>query len=92
MKCPYCQNDGHVVTETRTEGASIYRRRRCKRCYEHFVTIESAPEGLKMPKALNNSPTSRLKPGQTAYQAPEIGTTKKRKKVSTGVDLQKVWG
>ena len=44
-----CEHLKSTVTETRRVGADIYRRRACGMCGQFFVSVETAPEGLKMP-------------------------------------------
>lgn len=56
MKCPKCQHSAHhKVTETREHEGLNYRRRACGNCGQTFITREEAPEGLKMPKVVQNS-------------------------------------
>ena len=58
MKCPHCQHEGKLlVVETRKHEGSVYRRRSCGFCGESFVSVESAPKGLKMPKPVRDSRT-----------------------------------
>ncbi len=56
MKCPKCQHEGKaLVVETRRHEGSIYRRRGCSFCGASFVSVESAPPGLKMPDEVRHS-------------------------------------
>lgn len=41
MKCIYCSGETAVV-DSRSEGAAIGRRRRCKACGRTFGTVEEA--------------------------------------------------
>lgn len=51
MKCPHCASDeGSVVKETRDFDVGTYRRRKCVACDELFVSLETAPHGLKLPR------------------------------------------
>ena len=40
MRCPYCDNQGSRVIDTRSVGAAIRRRRQCKACEQRFTTYE----------------------------------------------------
>lgn len=40
--------------ESRRVGSEIYRRRTCGHCLKVFVSVETAPAGLKMPSVANN--------------------------------------
>ena len=40
MRCPYCDNPGSRVIDTRSVGAAIRRRRQCKGCEQRFTTYE----------------------------------------------------
>ena len=40
MKCPYCGYVESRVTDSRDQGGSIHRRRRCERCLQRFSTVE----------------------------------------------------
>src|SRR5215472_566885 len=40
MKCPYCGYVESRVTDSRDQGGSIHRRRRCERCHQRFSTVE----------------------------------------------------
>lgn len=41
MKCPYCGFHESRVTDSRDQGGTIHRRRRCERCFQRFSTLES---------------------------------------------------
>jgi transcriptional repressor NrdR len=41
MKCPYCGFYESRVTDSRDQGGTIHRRRRCERCANRFSTVES---------------------------------------------------
>lgn len=41
MKCPYCGFHESRVTDSRDQGGTIHRRRRCERCFQRFSTVES---------------------------------------------------
>ena len=41
MKCPYCGFYESRVTDSRDQGGTIHRRRRCERCASRFSTVES---------------------------------------------------
>jgi transcriptional repressor NrdR len=40
MKCPYCGWTETRVTDSRDQGGTIHRRRRCEHCFQRFSTIE----------------------------------------------------
>ena len=40
MKCPYCGNSETRVIDSRDQGGTIHRRRRCERCTQRFNTLE----------------------------------------------------
>lgn len=75
MKCPHCEADKSKVLSTRTDSSGIYRRRYCLACGGAFVSVETAPVGLKMPTSAEHK--SRLKeakrkPGQGAFQTDHL--------------------
>jgi transcriptional repressor NrdR len=41
MKCPYCGFHESRVTDSRDQGGTIHRRRRCEHCFQRFSTVES---------------------------------------------------
>jgi transcriptional repressor NrdR len=45
MKCPYCLNTTSRVTDKRTSGEGIRRRRECLKCKKRFTTFEKADQG-----------------------------------------------
>lgn len=40
MICPFCKHDADKVTDSRTSGTSIRRRRECLSCHRRFTTYE----------------------------------------------------
>jgi transcriptional repressor NrdR len=40
MQCPYCGFAESRVTDSRDQGGTIHRRRRCERCFQRFSTLE----------------------------------------------------
>ncbi|MFD2613344.1 transcriptional regulator NrdR [Paenibacillus gansuensis] len=46
MKCPYCDNSGTKVLDSRpaNENKSIRRRRECEKCQRRFTTFETIEE------------------------------------------------
>ena len=40
MQCPYCGYDDSRVVDSRDNGETVQRRRRCERCHERFTTVE----------------------------------------------------
>ena len=60
--CPHCGADNSKVVETRRHLGSVYRRRKCGEsdCGKSFISIESAPEGLRMPRELREESLARL--------------------------------
>jgi transcriptional repressor NrdR len=40
MKCPHCGWTESRVTDSRDQGGTIHRRRKCERCAQRFSTIE----------------------------------------------------
>lgn len=73
MRCPKCNNPASKpkVLETRTHEGSVYRRRSCGFCFKNFVTVETAPEGLRMPETRDRS-RGRLKPGQERFNTQHL--------------------
>lgn len=73
-----CEHSKSTVMESRRIGAEVYRRRVCPHCLQVFVSVETAPPGLKMPTEGNNrkdpnSPLSRRRaPGQQVAVSPLI--------------------
>ena len=60
--CPHCGADNSKVVETRRHLGSVYRRRKCYEsdCGKSFISMESSPEGLRMPKELREQSMARL--------------------------------
>lgn len=50
MRCPYCENDGTKVIDSRhtEDGHAIRRRRECERCGKRFTTYEKIEEMVMM--------------------------------------------
>ena len=73
MQCPKCNKQATKakVLETRTVDGTLYRRRCCGACFKTFVTIETAPEGLRLPRA-EKGPEARLKPGQGEFNTQHL--------------------
>lgn len=46
MRCPYCDNDGAKVLDSRpaNDNKSIRRRRECEQCHKRFTTFEMVEE------------------------------------------------
>lgn len=42
MHCPYCRHDDSRVVDSRSDGATIRRRRQCPDCGRRFSTVETA--------------------------------------------------
>jgi transcriptional repressor NrdR len=40
MRCPHCGFDDSKVIDSRDNGETVQRRRRCERCNERFTTVE----------------------------------------------------
>lgn len=40
MICPFCKHDADKVTDSRTSGTSVRRRRECLSCHRRFTTYE----------------------------------------------------
>lgn len=58
MRCPHCDADTKApAMETRRYAGYTYRRRFCPSCKNSFVTQETAPHGLKMPRPVRDSRT-----------------------------------
>lgn len=56
MICPHCQMDSKSpVMETRAVKGEVFRRRGCGHCGRAFVTQETAPLGLRMPRATSRA-------------------------------------
>lgn len=53
MNCPYCYHDKSKVVETRFNDESVWRRRRCFKCEELFVTQEYTVNGKSFPTDIN---------------------------------------
>jgi transcriptional regulator NrdR family protein len=84
VKCPFCESDTKSrVVETRAFEGKVYRRRSCGRCGSSFISAESAPFGMKMPKPVS---TGRARSAQVRLRKePE-----KFKEIQG--DLFKAWG
>ncbi len=51
MKCPYCNSNQYFVTNSRTSGNSVWRRRKCQKCLGVFTSMEKITLGnLKVTK------------------------------------------
>ncbi len=57
MRCPYCNEDGTQVVDTREneEGDTVRRRRRCLACERRFTTYERAELQLPLVVKKNGS-------------------------------------
>lgn len=56
MICPHCNRDGKaLVFESRPHAGEVYRQRTCGHCGKAFVTQETAPLGLRMPRATSRA-------------------------------------
>lgn len=40
VKCPYCGYIESRVTDSRDQGGTVHRRRRCEHCHQRFSTVE----------------------------------------------------
>ena len=63
MKCPYCGFHESRVTDSRDQGGTIHRRRRCERCFQRFSTLESVvlPELMVVKRDGRREPFKREK-------------------------------
>jgi transcriptional repressor NrdR len=63
MKCPYCGFYESRVTDSRDQGGTIHRRRRCERCHQRFSTVERVvlPELMVVKRDGRREPFSRDK-------------------------------
>lgn len=52
MKCPFCQNEGLKVIDSRdaTETNAVRRRRECQQCMKRFTTFETVELALQVNK------------------------------------------
>lgn len=63
MKCPYCGFHESRVTDSRDQGGTIHRRRRCERCLQRFSTVERVvvPELMVVKRDGRREPFKREK-------------------------------
>lgn len=63
MKCPYCGFHESRVTDSRDQGGTIHRRRRCEHCFQRFSTVESVvlPELMVVKRDGRREPFDRQK-------------------------------
>ena len=63
MKCPYCGFVESRVIDSRDQGGTIHRRRRCEHCQERFSTVERVvlPELMVVKRDGRREPFSREK-------------------------------
>jgi transcriptional repressor NrdR len=63
MKCPYCGFHESRVTDSRDQGGTIHRRRRCEHCFQRFSTVESVvlPELMVVKRDGRREPFKREK-------------------------------
>jgi transcriptional repressor NrdR len=63
MKCPYCGYCESRVTDSRDQGGTIHRRRRCEHCLQRFSTVESVvlPELMVVKRDGRREPFRREK-------------------------------
>ncbi|MGZ3581876.1 MAG: transcriptional regulator NrdR [Ktedonobacterales bacterium] len=63
MKCPYCGFLESRVTDSRDQGGTIHRRRRCERCFQRFSTVERVvlPELMVVKRDGRREPFNREK-------------------------------
>ena len=63
MKCPYCGYIESRVTDSRDQGGSIHRRRRCEHCHQRFSTVEHVvlPELMVVKRDGRRDPFKREK-------------------------------
>ena len=63
MKCPYCGFVKSSVTDSRDQGGSVHRRRRCERCQQRFSTVEHVvlPELMVVKRDGRREPFKREK-------------------------------
>ncbi len=63
MKCPYCGFVESRVTDSRDQGGTIHRRRRCERCLQRFSTVERVvlPELMVVKQDGRREPFNREK-------------------------------
>lgn len=86
MKCPRCgAQTKALVLESREHDGCRYRRRACGACGHGFVSVESAPKGLTMPREVRNSYSRRGLKDPSAIQS-EAPTA-----VDQAKHLQGVW-
>ncbi len=63
MKCPYCGFYESRVTDSRDQGGTIHRRRRCEHCHQRFSTVERVvlPELMVVKRDGRREPFTRQK-------------------------------
>src|SRR5215813_13903265 len=63
MKCPYCGFPESRVTDSRDQGGTIHRRRRCEHCFQRFSTLEHVvlPELMVVKRDGRREPFKREK-------------------------------
>ena len=71
MKCPYCGFPESRVTDSRDQGVTIHRRRRCEHCLQRFSTLERVvlPELLVVKRDGRREPFQREKIQQGLLRA-----------------------
>ncbi len=63
MKCPYCGFVESRVMDSRDQGGTVHRRRRCERCFQRFSTVERVvlPELMVVKRDGRREPFKREK-------------------------------
>lgn len=55
VQCPHCGVPTlSKVYESRPADGAVYRRRQCMKCHKLFISMETAPVGLKMPASTHS--------------------------------------
>lgn len=83
MRCPHCHGEASKapVIETHKYTSEVYRRRRCDWCDKTFVTVEQAPDGLRMPTRPRPDKKAATRPKQ---RMPSAGSAAHLQQFLTG--------
>lgn len=76
--------------ETRRDDSGIYRRRGCGFCGKTYVTLETSPDGLRMPAKFQSSKRKASGCVRTGVGAMVEGARREGVRVTSG-ELFSVW-
>lgn len=89
MRCSRCQKTTRAkVLESRPHDGRVWRRRQCGLCFQTFVSVEEAPEGLRMPAETSSKHRTQRATDRTPKPEerglPKVGE-------AAGLELVRVW-